>query len=203
MARKTQCDYHRDMNTMSAFLKSYRGLFDPAPLDAEYVRMAWLETPLGPMLAGTDSMSLRFLEFTDRRAIDAQIAALRRTSRLPLVPGECGLTELLRKELASYFAGTLRSFSLPVSAQGTPFQDRVWQTLRGIPYGTTTSYGEIARMIGSPGASRAVGAANGLNRVAIVIPCHRVVNTDGSPGGYGAGLERKLALLELERKNLG
>jgi len=191
------------MNTMSAFLQSYRGLFDPTPSNAEYVRMAWLETPLGPMLAGTDSVSLRFLEFTDRRAIEAQIAALRRTSRLPLVPGECALTDILRVELASYFTGTLRSFSLPVSAPGTPFQARVWQALRIIPYGTTKSYGEIARMIGSPGASRAVGAANGLNRVAIVIPCHRVVNTDGSPGGYGAGLERKMALLELERKALG
>jgi AraC family transcriptional regulator of adaptative response/methylated-DNA-[protein]-cysteine methyltransferase len=191
------------MNTMSTFLQSYRGLFDPTPSDAEYVRMAWLETPLGPMLAGTDSTSLRFLEFTDRRAVDAQIAALRRTSRLPLAPGECALTDLLRAELASYFAGKLRSFSMPVSAPGTPFQSRVWQALRTITYGSTKSYGEIAKIIGSPGASRAVGAANGLNRVAIVIPCHRVVNTDGSPGGYGAGLERKLALLALERKALG
>ncbi|MBU0928463.1 MAG: methylated-DNA--[protein]-cysteine S-methyltransferase [Spirochaetes bacterium] len=155
------------------------------------------------MLAGADSAALRFLDFFDRRAISAQIAALRRTSAKPIAPGDCPVIESLRAELAAYFSGTLRAFSTPALAPGTPFQSLVWEALRGIPYGETRSYGDIARLIGSPGASRAVGAANGINRVAIVIPCHRVVNGNGTLGGYGGGLERKQALLQLERSAKG
>jgi AraC family transcriptional regulator of adaptative response/methylated-DNA-[protein]-cysteine methyltransferase len=150
------------------------------------------------MLAGADSQSLRFLDFYDRRAIDAQIAALRRTSGMPIARGDCSILDELRVELDAYFERGLRLFSIPVAAPGTPFQALVWRALSEIPYGETRSYGEVARIIGSPNASRAVGAANGVNRIAIVVPCHRVVNADGSLGGYGGGLERKHALLELE-----
>lgn len=189
---------HGNAGSFSAFLKTYGGLFDERPAAAEFVRIAWLQTPFGPMLAGADSQSLRFLDFYDRRAIEAQIAALRRTSRLPIAQGNCSMLDELRVELDAYFERRLRSFSIPVTAPGTPFQALVWQALSEIPYGETRSYGEVARAIGSPNASRAVGTANGVNRIAIVVPCHRVVNADGSLGGYGGGLERKRALLELE-----
>jgi AraC family transcriptional regulator of adaptative response/methylated-DNA-[protein]-cysteine methyltransferase len=185
---------------LSAFLRRYGGLFDEAPSAVEFVRIGWLETPLGPMVAGADSRSLRFLEFHDRTAIDAQLAALARTSGLPMSQGDCPVLDTLKGELEGYFSGRLQSFSVPVAAPGTAFQARVWKALAGIPYGETRTYGELARHIGSPGASRAVGAANGLNRVAIVVPCHRVVNAGGGLGGYAAGLERKRALLELERR---
>ncbi len=104
-----------------------------------------------------------------------------------------------RRQLDAYFAGNLRDFSLPLRPSGTAFQRRVWSALERIPYGATASYGDIAAAIGAPGAARAVGAANGANPLPIVVPCHRVIGSDGSLTGYGGGLERKLSLLELER----
>jgi methylated-DNA-[protein]-cysteine S-methyltransferase len=102
-------------------------------------------------------------------------------------------------QLDEYFAGRRTAFDMPLAPRGTPFQQRVWQLLREIPYGDTTSYGALARRLGSPEASRAVGLANGRNPIAIIIPCHRVVGSDGSLTGYGGGLDRKRWLLDHER----
>ena len=107
-----------------------------------------------------------------------------------------------RTQLAEYFDGRRREFDLPLAPWGTPFQLRVWHALRGIPYGRTASYGEIARQVGVPSAPRAVGVANGLNPIAVVVPCHRVIGADGSLTGYGGGLERKRLLLDLEAGTL-
>jgi AraC family transcriptional regulator of adaptative response/methylated-DNA-[protein]-cysteine methyltransferase len=115
------------------------------------------------------------------------------------VPGSSPLLDQLRRELEEYFAGRRREFAVDLTAPGTPFEERVWEALRTIPYGETWSYERLAQAVGSPGASRAVGSANGRNRIAILIPCHRVVNKDGRLGGYGGGLWRKEALLHLER----
>jgi methylated-DNA-[protein]-cysteine S-methyltransferase len=101
-------------------------------------------------------------------------------------------------QLDAYFAGSLTRFTLPLAPRGSPFQQRVWSALQDIPYGTTESYGELAERIGSPGAARAVGLANGKNQIGIVIPCHRVVGSDGNLTGYGGGLDRKRQLLDLE-----
>ncbi|PZF86481.1 methylated-DNA--[protein]-cysteine S-methyltransferase [Jiangella anatolica] len=105
---------------------------------------------------------------------------------------------LVREQLAAYFAGELRRFSLPLSPVGTPFQRQVWDALLAIPYGETRSYREIAEQLGRPTASRAVGAANGRNPISVVVPCHRVIGTSGVLTGYAWGLERKRALLDLE-----
>lgn len=102
-------------------------------------------------------------------------------------------------ELAAYFAGTCRDFTLPLAPAGTPFQQQVWEALRTIPYGQTRTYGQIATQIGSPRASRAVGMANNRNPIAIVIPCHRVVGADGSLTGYAGGLDVKQQLLQTEK----
>ncbi|MBU9766104.1 methylated-DNA--[protein]-cysteine S-methyltransferase [Mycobacterium sp. TNTM28] len=102
-------------------------------------------------------------------------------------------------QLAGYFAGDRTVFELELEMVGTQFQRKVWQALQTIPYGETCSYGEIARQIGSPGASRAVGLANGHNPIGIIVPCHRVIGANGSLTGYGGGLDRKRALLELEK----
>jgi methylated-DNA-[protein]-cysteine S-methyltransferase len=107
------------------------------------------------------------------------------------------------RQLNAYFAGSLRQFDLPLAPEGTPFQQRVWGALREIPYGETVSYGAIARRIGKPAAVRAVGAANGRNPLAIVVPCHRVIGSDGRLVGYGGGLPAKSLLLELERRVAG
>ena len=103
------------------------------------------------------------------------------------------------RQLAEYFAGTRTAFDLPLAPAGTPFQQRVWAALREIPYGETTSYGELAERIGSPGAARAVGLANGRNPIGIVVPCHRVVGSTGALTGYGGGIETKRRLLDFER----
>ena len=105
----------------------------------------------------------------------------------------------LKRQLESYFSGNLRDFNIPIHMEGTDFQRRVWATLRQIPYGETWSYGELARHLGNPGASRAVGLANGRNPVGIIVPCHRVVGADGSLTGYAGGVDRKRLLLQLEQ----
>ena len=109
----------------------------------------------------------------------------------------------LQEQLRAYFAGELRRFDVRLATSGTPFQERVWAALREVPYGTTCSYGDLAREVGQPTAFRAVGAANGRNPIGIVVPCHRVVGAKGSLSGYAGGVERKRALLALERAALG
>ena len=165
----------------------------------DYIRVAWVETPLGPMVAGATATGICLLEFTDRRMLEAQLDTLSRRFELSISPGENELLERLRGELRLYFAGRSKRFSLPLDFPGTEFQVKVWKALLGIPYGETRSYEDIARKLGSPGAVRAVGHANGQNRIGIVIPCHRVVNKNGDLGGYGGGLWRKKRLLELEQ----
>ncbi len=163
----------------------------------------WLDTPLGPMLAVAGDEGLALLEFVDRRALTTQIAVLRRRFGRTVVPESTArphaILERLAAELGDYFAGRLTRFTLPLLTPGTPFQEQVWAELRAIAPGQTRSYAQIARAIGRPSATRAVARANGDNRVAIIIPCHRVIGADGSLTGYGGGLWRKQRLLELER----
>lgn len=166
---------------------------------ARLVRVHWIETPLGPMIAGAVDEGICFLEFTDRRALESQIQVLRRQVGGEIAPGNHVHLERLEMEAAAYFAGRLRRFTVPVFTPGTPFQQRVWAELAKIEFGGTRSYEELAHAVGSPRAVRAVGRANGMNRVAILVPCHRVVNKDGRLGGYGGGLRRKEFLLALER----
>jgi AraC family transcriptional regulator of adaptative response/methylated-DNA-[protein]-cysteine methyltransferase len=186
----------------SGFREAFGKHFGQTPgqaRSAEVATAAWLRTPLGPMVAAATSRGVCLLEFTDRRMLEAQLATLARRIKLPLVPGEHETLARLKAELAEYFAGRRRAFEVPLHVTGSPFQERVWQELLRIPYGETRSYEEIARKTGSPAAVRAVGQANGMNRIAIVIPCHRVVNKGGKLGGYGGGLWRKQRLLGLEQ----
>ena len=186
----------------SGFRDAFVRTFGATPGEEESidsVTLGWIESALGPLLAGADDRGVCLLEFSDRRVLEAQLANLRRRLGRPLAPGENALLARLRSELAEYFAGRRRAFELPLHAPGTPFQERVWSELLLIPYGEVRSYEEIARRIGAPKAVRAVGRANGMNRIAIVIPCHRVVGKDGSPVGYGGGVRRKEWLLNLER----
>jgi AraC family transcriptional regulator of adaptative response/methylated-DNA-[protein]-cysteine methyltransferase len=166
--------------------------------EASHVTTARLDSPLGPLVAGATAEGICLLEFDDRQALDAQMATVRKRFPGAMTPGEHEHLEQLKDELERYFAGTLTEFRVPLVYPGSPFQEAVWKALLRIPYGETWSYEELARVVGSPGAQRAVGRANGCNRVAIVIPCHRVVNKDGRLGGYGGGLWRKQFLLDLE-----
>jgi AraC family transcriptional regulator, regulatory protein of adaptative response / methylated-DNA-[protein]-cysteine methyltransferase len=167
--------------------------------DTDSLVVAWIESPVGPLVAAANSDGICLLEFTDRRMLDTQFHTLRRRFKCPILPGENDHLKLLKRELRAYFAGELKDFTVPLVFPGTPFQENVWNQLRKIPYGKTVSYEDIAHRIGSPAAVRAVGHANGLNRIAILIPCHRVVNKNGEMGGYGGGLWRKRMLLDLEK----
>jgi AraC family transcriptional regulator, regulatory protein of adaptative response / methylated-DNA-[protein]-cysteine methyltransferase len=190
----------------SGFRAAFEKQFGTAPASSsarDAVALAWIETPVGPMLAGATREAICLLEFTDRRMLETQLAILRKRFGRGLAPGTNALIVRLKRQLEEYFSGRRQHFELPLAYPGTPFQQRVWSALLDIPYGETCSYQQLATRIDNPGAVRAVGQANGMNRIAIVIPCHRVVNANGSLGGYGGGLWRKQRLLDLERGQRG
>ena len=166
---------------------------------AKAVHLGWVETPIGPMIAGSRDGSLVLLEFTNRRMMEAQIETLKKRFKAAFLPEDDDVIKRTRRELDEYFAMKRKDFSIPLDYPGTPFETKVWKGLLQIPYGETRSYEDLAKVTGSKGAVRAVGSANGRNRIAIVIPCHRVVNKSGALGGYGGGLWRKQALLSLEQ----
>jgi AraC family transcriptional regulator of adaptative response/methylated-DNA-[protein]-cysteine methyltransferase len=166
---------------------------------ARTILVAWIESPLGPLVAGASDDGVCLLEFSDRRMLEAQLDTIRRRFKCSLVPGENKHIKRLRSELSEYFAGKRRVFDVPLDYPGTEFQMRVWRALLRIPFGKTRSYEDLAEFIKVPKAVRAVGRANGMNRISILIPCHRVIGKDGSPVGYGGGLWRKRWLLAHER----
>lgn len=157
-------------------------------------RHAIFESPVGPLALRAGPAGLEALRFVDRD-VDERPA----TDAQPGDEGEdASVLDAATHQLREYFAGERREFDLPLAPTGTEFQLRVWQELRRIPYGETISYGELARRIGNPRASRAVGLANGANPIAILVPCHRVVGADGRLTGFGGGLRRKATLLAIE-----
>jgi len=195
--------FEHGYESLSGFRDAFRRIFGETPGRAERtetVTINRLLTPLGPMLAGVTDEGVCLLEFAERRMLETQLRRLSQRLGARFVPGTHEMLDRLSEELRAYFAGTLRTFSVPLVVPGTEFQRAVWDGLRAIPYGETRSYEQQARAIGRPRAVRAVGRANGDNRIAVVIPCHRVVGADGRLTGYGGGLWRKRALLEHERK---
>lgn len=159
----------------------------------------WIDTPLGPMIALSTKRSLCFLGFAEILNFEQERIRLEDKLRYPVVSGDSAPIRSIFNELDSYFKGKLQKFQTPCSFEfGTPFQKNVWNELAKIPYGKTRSYAEIAAAIGKPTAYRAAAQANGANPLILVIPCHRVINTGGKLGGYGAGLNRKQWLLDLE-----
>lgn len=160
------------------------------PGSVEYV---WMDSRVGKLLVAGNEAGLRYVLFGEGRSEVGPQPGWKETS--------AALGEPIR-QLRAYFAGELRCFDLPLAPEGTPFQQRVWHELLRIPYGETISYGELARRIGNPNGSRAVGLANGSNPISIVIPCHRVIGSNGKLTGYGGGLKAKEWLLALERGQL-
>ena len=164
----------------------------------------WLSTPLGPMLAVASEGGIVMLDFVDKSGFDSVALRMRRKLKnAAIVPGKHRYLSLLKQQIGEYFAGARQEFTVPLAPQGSNFELGVWNYLRSIPYGKTRSYGQQARAIGKPSASRAVGAANGRNDISILIPCHRVIGAGGSLVGYGGGLERKKWLLNHERQAVG
>ena len=151
------------------------------------LQIAWIESPVGLLRAGASDTALQLLEFAAADSTQRPTGAA------------SPLLEQTRRELAEYFAGQRRRFEVPLRLPGTPFQERVWTVLCGIGYGERISYLEQSRRVGDEKAIRAVAQANGQNPIAIIVPCHRVINEGGKLGGYGGGLLRKQYLLDLER----
>lgn len=165
---------------------------------ATTLRSQEITTPLGPMFAVADDRGLVLCEFADRPMLPTQLERIKAVCGSAPVPGTHQFLDQTQHELDEYFAGTRSEFTIPLVLDGTPFQARVWSELLKIPFGSTTSYDAIAMRLERPGAARAVGRANGDNRIAIIVPCHRVINADGSLSGYGGGKQRKRWLLSHE-----
>ncbi len=196
--------YDHGYESLSGFRDAFERLFKATPgkgRSSECVLITRLLTPLGPMIACATDEGICLLEFADRRMLETQIKRLGKWLNCAMVPGDNAHLQKLGRELNRYFEGELEKFTIPLVIPGTKFQRAVWEKLRQIPYGTTQSYEQLAKRIGKPGAQRAVGRANGDNRIAIVIPCHRVVRSNGELSGYGGGVWRKRYLLNLERDN--
>ena len=193
----------RGYESTSGFREAFTRVFGTPPRGAKagHCLLAQrLETPLGTMLALADEQGLRLLEFADRRGLERELVGLRRRLKCAIVPGRNAVLEETQRQLTRYFAGESLVFDLPLAPVGSDFQQRVWTELRRIPAGRTRSYKEMAARVRLPNGHRAVARANGSNMLALVIPCHRVIRSDGDLCGYAGGVWRKQRLLEHERK---
>ncbi|MGY3779533.1 bifunctional transcriptional activator/DNA repair enzyme AdaA [Isobaculum melis] len=168
--------------------------------EIQLLSATWLETPLGSMIAIADEVALYLLEFVDRRGLETEIEKLRKRMQAAIVPGDNTVLSLLKQELEQYFLGNLQQFRTPIAYLGSDFQKSVWDALQKIPIGMTYSYKELAEQLGNPKAYRAVARANGANQISLLVPCHRIINTNGELGGYGGGIQRKEWLLKHEKR---
>jgi AraC family transcriptional regulator of adaptative response/methylated-DNA-[protein]-cysteine methyltransferase len=198
----TTTAFDNGWDSLSGFMDAVQRVAGRSPGRARtstLVQLTRVLTPLGPMIAGATEDAVCLFEFSDRRMLERQLERVQRQLQSTLVPGTNAVLRALETQVSEYFAGERRAFDLPLLTPGSEFQQSVWRGLREIPYGETRSYGQQAAALGRPAAVRAVARANGDNRIAIIIPCHRVIGADGTLTGYGGGLWRKHWLLGLER----
>ena len=200
----TGAAFNHGYESLSGFREAFKKWFGKPPKRSKEagtcISLNRILTPLGPMVVAASEQTVCLLEFADRRMLETQLIRVQKIFDAVFVPGTNGLIEKLEAQVTEYFNSSRREFTLPIDATGSDFQMQVWSRLQEIPFGETTSYDRIAKSIGKPGASRAVGRANGDNRFAIIIPCHRVIRSDGTMSGYGGGVWRKKWLIEHERK---
>lgn len=200
----TGAAYESGFGSVSGFSDAFRSLIGTPPSAhraTTIITITRFTTPLGPMFACATENGICLLEYTDRRMLETELQDIRKRLNGAILFGANTHLDQLQKELKEYFSGVRKKFDVPLDAPGTEFQKKVWALLRKIPYGSTFSYAQQAQRIGRPSAVRAVANANGQNRISIVIPCHRVIGSDGTLTGYGGGLQRKQWLLDHERKH--
>lgn len=162
---------------------------------------ALIDTKIGPLLAVGDDQFLYFLDFINRKELEKKVYIFQMKNNFEVSFGKSKAIDSIEKELSLYFQGQLKDFKTPLNPNGTNFQKMVWQGLMKIPYGTTISYAELALLLNKPTAFRACANANGVNQMVIVIPCHRVIQSNGGLGGYSSGISKKKWLLELEKNH--
>lgn len=198
----TDVAFESGYESLSGFNESFKKIFGVSPQNSKektVIDLTRIETPLGTMIACATEEGVCLLEFSDRKMLETELKYIAKALNATIIQNENKYFEELRKQLIEYFEGRLRVFDIPLLMLGTEFQKQTWQALLRIPYGTTVSYAQQAVSIGKPSAVRAIANANGMNKLAIVIPCHRIIGSDGSLTGYGGGLWRKQKLLDLEQ----
>lgn len=200
----TDIAFDSGYESLSGFNDSFKKVFGVSPKNSKekhVIDFTRIETDLGTMVACATDKGVCLLEFSDRKGLETELKQLAKYHNANIVQGQNKYFKQLKEELDAYFEGRLKEFNIPLDISGTDFQKQVWQALVEIPYGTTSSYLRQAEVLGKPSSVRAVANANGMNMIAIIIPCHRVVGSDGSLTGYAGGLWRKQKLIDLEKDN--
>ena len=199
----TDVAFDSGYESLSGFGYTYKKLTGHSPTMAQQTLLIHrFTTPIGPMFVCASERGVCLLEFVDRRMLETEFSDLQRLLNARIIAGQNEHIRQAENEIAEYFAGKRLRFTLALDTPGSEFQRRVWQALAEIPCGESTHYQALAETLNKPTAARAVAAANGANRIAIVIPCHRVIGKDGSMTGYGGGVARKRWLLEHEKKSV-
>ena len=197
----TDVAFDSGYESLSGFGYTYKKLTGHSPTAAQQTLLIHrFTTPIGPMFVCASERGVCLLEFVDRRMLETEFSDLQRLLNARIIAGQNDHIRQAEKEIGEYFAGKRLRFTLALDTPGSEFQRRVWQALAEIPCGESTHYQALAETLNNPTSARAVAAANGANRIAIVIPCHRVIGKDGSMTGYGGGVARKCWLLEHEKK---
>lgn len=198
----TDVAFDSGYESLSGFGYTYKRVTGVSPCaESALIMIHRFTTPIGPMFVCATERGVCLLEFTDRRMLETEFRDLQRLLKARIMPGENHHTRQAVEEIGEYFAGTRQRFGMMLDTPGTAFQRTVWDGLLEVPYSQTTHYQALAKHIHKPDAVRAVASANGMNRVAIVIPCHRIIGKDGSMTGYGGGIARKEWLIAHERKH--
>ncbi len=194
--------YESGFESLSGFNESFKSIFGVSPKNSKtqkIIDLKRIETPIGTMYAAATEAGICMLEFTDRKMLETEFKDLAKSLNATIIQGENPHFKTLEKELLEYFAGNRTEFTVPLSPVGTEFQKSVWKILLKIPYGETWNYRKQAEVLGDVKKVRAVANANGMNKISILIPCHRVIGSNGTLTGYGGGIWRKQKLLELEK----
>lgn len=197
----THTAFDSGFESLSGFGETFKNIFGVSPkkgIEQNVIDLKRLETPLGTMIACATNQGICLLEFTDRKMLETELKSIANLLNSTIILGHNDHFETLEKQLNEYFNGQRREFTVPLHTPGSDFQNKVWSALKLIQFGKTKSYKEQAILMGIPESVRAIANANGMNRISILIPCHRVIGSDGQLTGYGGGLWRKKYLLELE-----
>lgn len=201
--KTTYTAFDTGYESLSGFAYTYKKLIGKAPSKSKsnnIILINRLTTPLGPMFVCATDIGICLLEFTDRKMLETEFSDLQKRLNAQILIGENSHIKQLKKELQEYFNEQRKTFEIHLDTPGTDFQQKVWSALKKIPFGTTSTYQEQASKLKKPNGVRAVGRANGMNKISIVVPCHRILAKNGNLTGYGGGIERKKWLLEFEKR---